>query len=146
MTQTGDRHLDPAVDYPLSSRRPDLLHTPTGKHIEDLTLDAVVAGDLSPLDLRIAPDTLLMQAEIADGAGRWQLAENFRRAAEMTEIPDERVLAMYNALRPNASSGQELADLADELEREYSAGRTAALVREAADVYGRRNLLAAADD
>jgi propanediol dehydratase small subunit len=146
VTQTGDRHLDPAVDYPLSSRRPDLLHTPTGKPIDDLTLDAVVAGDLSPLDLRIAPDTLLMQAEIADGVGRWQLAENFRRAAEMTEIPDERVLAMYNALRPNASTGQELADLADELEREYSAGRTAALVREAAEVYERRNLLAAADD
>jgi propanediol dehydratase small subunit len=145
VTQTGDRHLDPAVDYPLSSQRPELLHTPTGKHIEDLTLDAVVAGDLSALDLRIAPDTLLMQAEIAEGAGRWQLAENFRRAAEMTEIPDERVLAMYNALRPNASSGQELADLADELEREYSAERTAAFVREAADVYGRRNLLAAAE-
>jgi len=146
VTQTGDRHLDPAVDYPLSSRRPDLLHTPTGKHIEDLTLDAVVAGDLSPLDLRISPDTLNMQAEIADGAGRWQLAENFRRAAEMTEIPDERVLEMYNALRPNASSAQQLADLADELEREYSAERTAAFVREAADVYGRRNLLAAAED
>ena len=146
MTQTGDRHLDPAVDYPLSSRRPDLLPTPTGKHIEDLTLDAVVAGDLSPLDLRIAPDTLLMQAEIADGAGRWQLAENFRRAAEMTEIPDERVLAMYNALRPNASTKQELTDLADALENEFSAERTAALVREAADVYERRDLLAAADD
>jgi propanediol dehydratase small subunit len=146
VTQTGDRHLDPAVDYPLGSRRPELLHTPTGKPLDDLTLDAVVAGELSAEDLRIAPDTLLMQAEIADGAGRWQLAENFRRAAEMTGIPDERVLAMYNALRPNASSGQELADLADELEREYSAGRTAALVREAADVYGRRNLLAAADD
>jgi propanediol dehydratase small subunit len=146
VTQTGDRNLDPAVDYPLSSRRPDLLHTPTGKHIEDLTLDAVVAGDLSPLDLRIAPDTLQMQAEIAEAAGRWQLADNFRRAAEMTGIPDERVLAMYNALRPNASTGQELADLADELEREYSAERTAALVREAADVYGRRDLLAAADD
>jgi propanediol dehydratase small subunit len=146
VTQTGDRHLDPAVDYPLSSRRPDLLHTPTGKHIEDLTLDAVVAGDLSPLDLRISPDTLNMQAEIAEGAGRWQLAENFRRAAEMTEIPDERVLEMYNALRPNASSAQQLADLADELEREYSAERTAAFVREAADVYGRRNVLAAAED
>lgn len=143
MTTTPD--LNPA-DYPLSTNRPDLLHTPTGKPIEDLTLDAVVAGDLSPLDLRIAPDTLLMQAEIADGVGRWQLAENLRRAAEMTEIPDERVLAMYNALRPNASTGQELADLADELEREYSAARTAALVREAADVYGRRDLLAAADD
>jgi len=146
VTQTGDRHLDPAADYPLGSRRPELLHTPTGKHLDELTLDAVVAGDLSAEDLRIAPDTLLMQAEIAEGAGRWQLAENFRRAAEMTGIPDERVLAMYNALRPNASTGQELADLADELESEYSAGRTAALVREAADVYGRRDLLAAAED
>jgi propanediol dehydratase small subunit len=133
--------LDPERDYPLGINRLDLLRTPTGKRIEDLTLDAVVSGELAPEDLRIAPETLQLQAQIADAAGRRQLADNFRRAAEMAPIPDERVLAMYNALRPNASTSQQLADLADELENEYSATRCAALVREASEVYSRRGLL-----
>jgi propanediol dehydratase small subunit len=96
-------------DYPLSINRPDLLHTPTGKPITALTMDAVVSGELSAEDLRISPETLLLQAEIADASGRPQLAGNFRRAAEMTAIPDAEVLAMYNALRPRASTGQALA-------------------------------------
>jgi propanediol dehydratase small subunit len=129
-------------DYPLSINRPDLLHTPTGKPITALTMDAVVAGELSAEDLRISSETLLLQAEIADASGRPQLAGNFRRAAEMTAIPDAEVLAMYNALRPRASTGQALAELADRLEATYSAPVCAALVREAAEVYGRRDLLA----
>jgi propanediol dehydratase small subunit len=143
MNETDRQQLDPHTDYPLGTRRPELLRTPTGKNLEDLTVDAVVAGELSPEDLRIAPDTLLMQAEIADGVGRRQLAENFRRAAEMVPMPDERVLSAYNALRPNASTKQQLLDLAEELENEFSAARTAALIREAAEVYERRDLLVA---
>ncbi|SFK78746.1 diol dehydratase small subunit [Geodermatophilus ruber] len=129
-------------DYPLSVNRPDLLATPTGKPITALTMEAVVSGELSPDDLRIAPETLLLQAQLAEAAGRPQLAANFRRAAEMTAIPDAEVLAMYNALRPRKSSGPQLAELADRLENAYSAPECAALVREAAEVYARRNLLA----
>jgi propanediol dehydratase small subunit len=131
-----------AADYPLSVRHPELLHTPTGKPITALTMDAVVSGELSAEDLRIAPETLRMQAELADASGRPQLASNFRRAAEMTAIPDAAVLAMYNALRPRASSGPQLAELAERLETEFSAPVCAGLVREAAEVYARRNLLA----
>lgn len=141
----ADRELDPRTDYPLGVHHLDTLRTPTGKHIEDLTIDAVVAGELTAEDLRIAPDTLVLQAQIADGVGRRQLAENFRRAAEMAPIPDDRVLEMYNALRPNASSKQQLTDLAEALENEFSAVRTAALVREAAEVYERRDLLLVED-
>jgi propanediol dehydratase small subunit len=133
------------ADYPLSVRHPERLRTPTGKPITALTMDAVVSGELSAEDLRIAPETLQMQAELADASGRPQLASNFRRAAEMTAIPDTEVLAMYNALRPRASSGAQLAALADRLEGEYSAPVCAALVREAAEVYARRNLLARPD-
>ena len=133
------------ADYPLSVRHPERLHTPTGKPITALTMDAAVSGELSAEDLRIAPETLQMQAELADASGRPQLASNFRRAAEMTAIPDTEVLAMYNALRPRASSGAQLAALADRLEGEYSAPVCAALVREAAEVYARRNLLARPD-
>lgn len=32
--------LDPATDYPLSVHRRDLLFTPNGKSIEDITIDA----------------------------------------------------------------------------------------------------------
>src|SRR5215212_2873827 len=129
-------------DYPLSINRPELLHTPTGKPITALTMDAVVSGELSAEDLRIAPETLQLQAELADASGRPQLAANFRRAAEMTAIPDAEVLAMYNALRPRASSAEQLDALAGRLEGEYGATACAALVREAAEVYGRRDLLA----
>ena len=145
MTETDEPQLDPHTDYPLGTRRTDLVRTPTGKHLEDLTIEAVVSGELAAEDLRIAPDTLLMQARIAEGVGRRQLAENFRRAAEMVPMPDERVLAVYNALRPSASTKQQLLDLADELENEFAAERNAALIREAAEVYERRDLLLTED-
>lgn len=60
----------------------------------------------------------------------------------MTALSDERVLQIYNALRPNASSRAELESIADELESQYDATLLAALVREAADVYERRDILA----
>ncbi|PXY30247.1 glycerol dehydrogenase [Prauserella sp. PE36] len=134
--------LDPGRDYPLAARRPELLKTPTGKRIDELTMEAVLAGEVAPEDLRIAPETLRLQARIAEQSGRPQLAQNFRRAAELTALPDELVLSIYNSLRPRASTKQQLTDIADELESAYSATLCAALVREAADVYERRNILA----
>ncbi|MDT0348889.1 diol dehydratase small subunit [Pseudonocardia charpentierae] len=142
MTASTSRAPLTTADYPLSVNRPDLLRTPTGKALSELTMDAVVSGALTAADVRIAPETLLLQAEIADAARRPQLAANFRRAAEMTAIPDAEVLLMYNALRPRASSAEQLDALAERLEGEYGATACAALVREAAEVYGRRDLLA----
>lgn len=134
--------LDPATDYPLSVHRRDLLFTPNGRSIDDITIDAVVAGDIEATDLRITPDTLRLQAQISERVGRPQLGANLRRAAEMTAISDARVLAIYNALRPNASTKSELESIADELTTQYHATHLAELVREAADVYERRDLLA----
>jgi propanediol dehydratase small subunit len=134
--------LDPQRDYPLASRRPELLRTPTGKHLDEITMEAVLAGEVTAEDLRIAPDTLRLQAQVADKVGRRQLGQNFRRAAELTALPDEKVLAIYNALRPRASTKQQLLDIAEELERDYSATLCSQLVREAADVYERRRILA----
>lgn len=91
--------LDPAVDYPLSLNRKDLLSTPNGKSIDDITMDAVMSGAVQASDLRITPQTLRLQAQIAEKVGRRQLGANLRRAAEMTAISDERVLQIYNALR-----------------------------------------------
>ncbi|WP_020494561.1 MULTISPECIES: diol dehydratase small subunit [Sciscionella] len=134
--------LDPALDYPLAARRPELLRTPTGKRIEDITMQAVLDGEVGPEDLRIAPETLRLQAEIADGSGRRQLGENFARAAELTRVPDQTVLEIYNALRPWASTKQRLLEIAEQLDREYTAPGCAELVREAAEVYERRDILA----
>jgi len=141
---TTNQDLAPA-DYPLSVNRPELLHTPTGKSLDDLTMAAVVAGDLTSEDLRISPDTLKLQGQLAAAAGRRQLADNFTRASEMTAIPDAEVLAMYNSLRPNASTAGQLEELASRLESTYSATTCAALVREAAQVYAARDLLAEED-
>ncbi|WP_433801487.1 diol dehydratase small subunit [Actinomycetospora sp. CA-084318] len=133
--------LTPA-DYPLSINRPDLLRTPTGKALTDITMAAVVSGEVTNEDLRVTPETLVLQGRIAESMGRRQLGENCRRAAEMTAIPDAEVLAMYNALRPRASTAAQMEEIAARLEGTYSATTCAALVREAAEVYAARNLLA----
>lgn len=136
-----DVTLHPETDYPLSVRRPELLKTPRGLALDDLTMSAVMAGEVVPEDLRITAETLQMQAQIADGMSRPQAAQNLRRAAELTVVPDERILEMYNALRPNASTREQLDELASEL-TSLGATECAAIVREAAEVYERRNLLA----
>ncbi|KAA9159778.1 diol dehydratase small subunit [Amycolatopsis acidicola] len=142
MAQTRSPELDPGRDYPLATRRPELLRTPTGKRLDELTMDAVLAGEVAPEDLRIAPETLRLQAQIAERVGRPQLAQNFRRAAELTALPDELVLSIYNSLRPRASTKEQLTEIADRLDNEFSATLCANLVREAADVYERRDILA----
>lgn len=133
--------LKPEKDYPLAAKRPDLIRTPTGKSLNEITLNSVLDAQIGAQDLRISPDTLRMQAEIADGVNRCQFANNLRRAAELTAIPDERILEIYNALRPYRSTKSELLGIAEELENKYKAATNAHFVREAADVYGRRNRL-----
>lgn len=128
-------------DYPLGLKSPDLLFTTTDKAYDELTLDAALAGEITDKDLRISPRTLEMQAEISESIGRAQLAKNFRRAAEMINISDARILEIYNALRPNRSTKEELLTIAQELEDEYGAVENASLIREAADVYERRGRL-----
>jgi propanediol dehydratase small subunit len=134
-----------AADYPLSVRRPDLLTTPTGKPYSAITLDGVMSGEVKAEDLRTTPETLRMQAELSEAAGRPQLGANLRRAAELTSVDDDRVLEIYNALRPNASTKQQLLDIATDLEEQHAATVTAAFVREAAEVYERRGVLADED-
>ncbi|GII42045.1 diol dehydratase small subunit [Planotetraspora phitsanulokensis] len=134
--------LDPRHDYPLASHRPELIRTPTGKRLDEITMQAVLGGEVTAEDLRIAAETLRLQARIADSVGRPQLGQNFRRAAELTTLPDAEVLRIYNALRPRASTKRELTAIAEELERDHSATLCARLVREAAEVYERRGVLA----
>ena len=139
--QAAGGKLDPDKDYPLAQKRPDLLKTPSGLSLNDITLDKVISGEVKASDIKITPQVLEYQAQVAEGVGRVQFAANLRRAAELTAIPDERVLEMYNALRPYRSSKAELLAIADELEQKYGAKVCAGFVREAADVYDRRRRL-----
>ncbi len=92
-------------------------------------------------DFSISAETLLRQAGVAEQAGRPQLAENFRRAAELVRVPDEVILEVYHALRPRRSTGDRLSALARRLRDEFHAPRNAAWVEEAARVYARHGLL-----
>ena len=111
----------------------------SGTPVERLSVEAVRAGEVGVADLRIHPDTLERQAVVAEEHGNPQLADNLRRAAELTRLPDEEVLAIYEALRPGRSTAARLTELAASLAT-GGLPRCAALVAEAADVYARRGL------
>ncbi len=129
------------TDYPLGTRRPDLVTTPSGLSLDAVTLATARAGALAAGDMRATSATLVLQAEVARAAGRVQLAEGIERAAELTGVPDDEVLAIYTALRPGRSSADELERWAGRLD-ELGAPRNAAFVREAAEAYRARGLTA----
>lgn len=129
------------ADYPVAQKHPDWIKTKSGKTLEDITLENVLNGTLTPDDLKITPRILKAQGEIATSAGRKTIASNFDRASELTVVPDTRVLEMYNALRPYRSSKQELLDIAYELESKYNAKISADYFREAAEYYEKRKKL-----
>ena len=133
--------FDPSSDYPLGTRRPDLVSTPGGVPLDRVTLDTLRAGELAAGDMRATPATLRMQADIARVAGRTQLAENLARAAELAAVPDELLLDVYTALRPRRATAAELEGWAADLDG-HGAATTAAFVREAAAAYAERGLLA----
>jgi propanediol dehydratase small subunit len=135
--------FDPASDYPLGSRRPDLVRTPGGLGLDELTLDAVRAGQLGPEELRAKPETLHRQSAVALAAGRTQLADNLARAAELASVPSSTILEIYTALRPHRSTADELEACAERLESELGAPLCAAFVREAAAACAERDLLRA---
>lgn len=128
-------------DYPLGKKRPELIKTSTGKSIEDINLENVLSEKITLEDIKMNSKTLLYQAEIAESIGNVQLAANFRRAAELTVVPDDRVLEIYDALKPYKSTKQQLIEIAEELEDKYNAKLNAKLVREAVESYEKRNMI-----
>jgi propanediol dehydratase small subunit len=127
--------------YPLSEHAADQLAAISGRPLGTITEEAAEAGELTIADLQISAETLRAQATIARSAGYRQLAANLTRAAELTAVPNAEVLQMYETLRPGRASYDELIALADRLEQAHHAPESAALVREAAEVYQARNLL-----
>jgi propanediol dehydratase small subunit len=128
------------MTYPLREDAQANVRARTGRALRDITLDALRAGDVQLDDLAIHPEALRTQAEVAEENGFPQLAANLRRAAELADVPTEKVLAIYDALRPRRASYEELLALAEELERDYQAVENGRLIREAAEAYQRRGL------
>ena len=118
----------------------DNVRTFTGRSLQDLSIEKVLAGELTVEDFRTSAETLREQANAAESGGYRQLAENLRRAAELTCISNEEVLEIYNQLRPGRGNYNSLSALAERLENDYQATLTAALVREAAEVYRQRGI------
>jgi propanediol dehydratase small subunit len=113
----------------------------SGRPVTGLTLEAVRQGEVGLADLRIHPDTLERQAAVAEQHANPQLAQNLRRAAELTQLTDAEVLSIYETLRPGRATAAELTALAGSLAAR-GLPRCAALVAEAAEVYARRGLSA----
>jgi propanediol dehydratase small subunit len=117
------------------------VRTASGHTLDELNIEALRADEVTAEDFCISGETLHRQADAAEAAGYWQLAENLRRAAELTGISNKEVLDIYNALRPNRSTYNDLITLADRLENDLDAPLTAAFVREAAEIYQEHGIL-----
>jgi propanediol dehydratase small subunit len=122
------------VKYPLYREARARITLASGRPIEDLSLNNLHTGRLGAGDLGIHEETLRQQARIAEEAGFAPLARNLERAAELTRLPDAKILEIYEALRRGEGRAA-LEDLAREIEHACDARLTAAFLREAA---GRR--------
>jgi propanediol dehydratase small subunit len=127
--------------YPLMDHAADEIQAASGRRVSDVNLESLAEDQLTPDDLQIHAETLRTQAEIAHQAGYPQLAANLLRAAELTTVPSDEVLQIYELLRPERASFEQLSELADYLEKTYHAVETANLVRQAAKIYLERTLL-----
>jgi propanediol dehydratase small subunit len=130
-----------AGDYPVAERHPEAVKGSRGRSLQDLTLEAVAAGDVTMVDLTTTPEALLRQAAIARDVGREALAENFERAAEMNRLSNDEVMRIYELLRPGRAASKEvLLAAARHLREDVQAPRLAAFLEEAAEVYEKRGL------
>ena len=127
--------------YPLGQNEADTITSKTGKKLSDITLDEVKRGNVQAEDIKISPEMLKRQGQVAAEADNPQMEANFQRASELANVADEVILNMYNKLRPNRSSKKELVLMAQELLEKYNAPHCAKLVLEAAEIYEKRGIL-----
>ncbi|MDO4621869.1 MAG: diol dehydratase small subunit [Eubacteriales bacterium] len=127
--------------YPIGEFERERITSKSGMKLDDITLDAVVKGQVKPEDIKISPEMLKVQGQVAREAGNPPMEKNFQRAAELTRVPDEKILKMYDKLRPNRATKNELVNMAKELLEVYQAPNCAKLVLEACEVYEKRGIL-----
>ena len=122
-------------------REPDVRRRQRAVAVADITLENVRLGKIVAEDLAIRRETLLQQAQTAEAEGYPQLARNFRRAAELTSLPNDVLLAAYEKLRPYRASYFELLSLSQEIAARYDAPETGEYIRQAAEAYRDKGLL-----
>lgn len=127
--------------YPLKEKHLNIIKSKSGKNLNEINIEAIVAGKVTADDIKISKEVLILQAEVARQAGKIQLAQNFIRSAELINVPDDKVLNMYNMLRPYRSTESELIKLSDELRNVYKANVCADFVNETLNVYKKRDIL-----
>ena len=140
---SDDERSDNPVEaiYPLGEKSPERVRTRRGHALRELTIENLLAGNVTASDFAITAEGLRLQAEIAEQAGRPNLAQNLRRGAELVEIPDRVLLDVYELLRPGrAKDADDLRAAAGQLRDTYGAQETASLLEEAALVYERRGI------
>lgn len=130
------------ADYPLAEKAPDRIQGGRGRALDDLTMEGVLAGEITIEDMRITSDALKAQAEIARTAGRPTLAANFERGAELVAVPQDLIMETYEMLRPGrVREWQVLQDRAEMFRRDYDAEEIARFIETAAEMYRRRGLV-----
>ena len=128
-------------DFPIAETRPSKVKGKRGMALSELTIEAVLEGNVDLDDLQITPEALLQQAEIAKSVGRKTLSENFERAAEMNNLPNSEVMEIYELLRPGRTESMStLLDAAKKIRTEYQAEKLAKFIEEAAEFYDKRGL------
>lgn len=120
------------MKYPLYCEDREAIRLPSGRPIGEFSVENLEAGRLAAEDLGIHEETLRRQARISEDAGFAPLARNLERASELTRVPAEKILEIYESLR-RGTGRVELEALAAEIEETYGAGVTAAFIREAAE-------------
>ncbi len=137
---------DEKPNYPLGQNHRDEVATHSGHSLSDLTISNVLAGEVGSGDVSVNAETLEMQARFARDAGYAEVAANLERAAEMTRIPNDEILGLYEALRPGRSTYYQLLSLSQQLASRYGAEHTGAYIREAAEAYRSTGLLKMDED
>ena len=127
--------------YPLGEYEKNSIFSKTGKKLDDITLEEVKRGNITADDIKISKEILYKQSQVAKENDNPELAKNFVRASELVDISDDVILEMYNQLRPNRATKEELVAMARKLSEEYHAEHCAQLVLEAAEIYEKRGVL-----
>jgi len=137
---------EPKYRFPLGQHHRDEIATKSGRPLEELDLQRILGGQVGADDVSVSDKTLELQAQFARRAGYHEVAENLERAAEMTRIPNDEILEIYEALRPGRSTYYQLLSLSQQIISMYAAEYTGAFVREAAEAYRDTGLLKMDDE
>lgn len=126
------------IEYPLPKNK---VKSNTGKKLDDINMKNVLEGNITSEDIKISKETLKLQGEIAKQSGKTQLQQNFDRASELIDVEDSLILEIYDKLRPNRATKDELLQYATLLQTKYNAIKCADFIRDAVEVYERRGIL-----